>query len=155
MAKPSIHNPTSRARRIRVVNIPCKISSLDIMWVKCLLEHSNLHVHTFSTITCVLLSQHTLQQILLLPAPSKCALNLLPAFYRFVMSSWFRLPRRVEDGKIVIGGSRHTFPLDTLSCNTVYKQLSNIDCAEHRCVEKYGFWGVDVEWNTVWRNLHL
>ena len=126
------------------------------MWVKRLLDSPDLPcTYFFRHHLRAAFAGCTVQQILLLPAPSKSALDLLPAFYRSVMSSWFRLPRRDDNGKIIIGCCKHSFPIDNLTCNIAYKQLSKIKRVEHRCVQKYHSWGMDVDWNTVWGNLHL
>ena len=61
---------------------------------------------SFFAIRCVFaFAGRTLMQILLLQAPSQTALNLLPPFYRSVMTSWFGLPRRLENGSIVVGAA--------------------------------------------------
>ena len=73
-----------------------------------------------------------------LAAPSMSALDLLPPFYRSVMTSWFRLSPRIENSEIVIAGSDTSFfPLRSLSVSFVFQQLSHLDKTEHFCVAKY------------------
>ena len=77
-------------------------------------------------------------------------------FYRSVMTSWFRLPWRLENGEIVVGSvASSCCPLRSLTTRFAYRELSRLDAPEHRTVAKYSSCGLTVEWNTVWRNLSL
>ena len=79
-----------------------------------------------------------------------------PFFYRSVMTSWFRLPRHLENGEIVIGGvASCCFPLRSFTTRFTCRELSRLDATEHRTVAKYSSWGLTIEWNTVWWNLSL
>ena len=72
------------------------------------------------------------------------------------MKAWFRLHRERADGVIVIKGiGAQVSPLTELSARFVYRVLSKLDQEEHKCVQRYRSWGLDIEWRTVWMNLHL
>ena len=140
-----------------VVHVSHKIQALHAIWVRHLLEYQDQ--------PCMFFFQHYLRvafagrpvsQILLLPAPSRTALNLLPPFYRSVMSSWFSLSRRWEGDDIVVAGPGTTVcPLRSLTVRFVYRELVRLSNVAHRCVSKYETWGITVEWHSVWRNLQL
>ena len=142
---------------LNVVNVVCKVSALHVQWVRRLLETPDEPcLFFFRHSLRVAFAGRTLMQILLLQAPSQTALNLLPPFYRSVMTSWFGLPRRLEDGSIVVGAAASSScPLASLTVRFSYRQLSRAARTEHRCVAKYRSWGITVDWPTVWSNLHL
>ena len=61
----------------------------------------------------------------------------------------------MENGTIFVEGHRTSCPLSSLTVQFVYRQLLRLHCPVHRCVERYRSWGLVVEWDTVWSNLHL
>ena len=72
------------------------------------------------------------------------------------MTAWFSLPQRLENGEIVVAGpGTVACPLHSLTVRFVYRELVYLAHVEHRCVSKYGTWGLSVEWCTIWRNLQL
>lgn len=156
LARASVTQRTCRGG-LNVVDLQRKISAFHCMWVRRLVEDRH-HVSTFffRYYLRAAFAGRTIEQILLLNAPSQTALNILPPFYRSVMASWFRLSRRVENETIFVGHSdASSRSLDTLSVRFVYEQLSRADRREHRCVEKYRSLGLVVDWSTVWSNLNL
>ena len=80
---------------------------------------------------------------------------LLPPFYRSIMASWFGLRHSLDNGIIVIHGSRSVCSVYNLSARFAYRELLRLDCTEHRCVEKYRSWNLAIDWNAVWSNLYL
>ena len=126
------------------------------MWVRRLVLEGDLpSLYFFKHHLRVAFAGRPVDQILLLTAPSKTALALLPPFYRSVMRVWFRLSRRQENGELVIVGSNNSFcPLRGLSVRFLYQQFSRLDTPP-RCVAKFSFWGLAVDWPTVWSNFHL
>ena len=82
-----------------LVDLKRKINALHVLWIRRLVEHSPLpSLFYFKHYLRAAFAGRTVDQILILPTASKSALDLLPAFYRSVMESWFRLPRSVENG---------------------------------------------------------
>ena len=142
---------------LNVVDVGHKVSSLHVMWVRRLLadpDHSSMYLFRHSL--SVAFAGRSLENILLLPAPSPTAMNLLPPFFRSVMSSWFRLSRCLDARGIMIRGPGSSFcPVSSLSVRFVYKQLSRLDHREHRCVALYRGWNLSVDWPLVWLNLCL
>lgn len=140
-----------------VVDITRKASSLHFLWVKRLLLHSTLPWTTFfRQYLTRAFPGRTVHQILLLRHPPKYALDALPPFYRSVMTAWFSLPRSFEGGNYIVYRSTHSFVvLNEVSAQFVYAALSSAQRTQHRCVEKYRGWGLQVDWRTVWLNLHL
>ena len=140
-----------------VIDLDRKISAIHAMWVRRLVLEGDLpSLYFFKHHLRVAFAGRPVDQILLLTAPSKTALALLPPFYRSVMRAWFRLSSREENGELVIVGSNNSFcPLRSLSVRFLYQQFSWLDYAPHRCVAKFSFWGLAVDWPTVWSNFHL
>ena len=86
-----------------VIDLDRKIGAIHAMWVRRLVLEGDLpSLHFFKHHLRVAFAGHPVHQILLLTAPSKIALALLPPFYRSVISAWFRLSRREENGELVI-----------------------------------------------------
>ena len=82
-----------------LVDFNRKISSLHVMWIRHLVEESNLpSLFYFKHHLRAAFAGRSIEQILMLPAPSKSALSLLPPFYRSIMVSWFHLTRTLENG---------------------------------------------------------
>ena len=140
-----------------MVDLQHKIHALHVVWVRHLwVHHGQPSVFFFQHYLQVSFNVCTVDQVLLLAAPSPTALSLLPPFYRSVMTSWFLLPRHLENGEIVVGSvASPCCPLRSLTTRFTYRELSRLDAPEHRTVGKYSSWGLTVEWNTVWRNLSL
>jgi hypothetical protein len=140
-----------------VVDVKHKVDSLHVLWVRHLVSHPDLpSLYFFKRYLTIAFSGMRLEQILQLPSLPQSAVDLLPPFYHSVMSSWFRLSRSLEDGKIVINGSgTSSCPLESLSAKFVYREFSRLDRKEHRCVAKYHCWGLTVDWRKVWLQLHL
>ena len=132
---------TQRVRQgsLNVVDVGCKVSSLHVMWVRRLLadpDHPSMYLFHHSL--CVAFAGRSLENILLLPAPSQTAMNLLLPFFRSVMCLWFHLSRCLDAGDIMIRGPGSSFcPVSSLSVRFVYQQLSRLDHREHRCVALY------------------
>ena len=95
------------------------------MWVRRLVLEGDLpSLYFFKHHLRVAFAGRPVDQILLLTAPSKTALALLPPFYRSVMRAWFRLSSREENGELVIVGSNNSFcPLRSLSVRFLYQQF--------------------------------
>ena len=140
-----------------VIDLDRKISAIHAMWVRLLVLEGDLpSLYFFKNHLRVAFAGRPVDQILLLPASSKTALALLPPFYRSVMRAWFRLSRRQENGELVIVGSNNSFcSLRNLSVRFLYQQFSRLDYSPSRCVAKFSFWGLAVDWPTVWSNFHL
>ena len=108
---------------LEVVNLFRNISSLHITWVKRLLEFPNLPCTYFSPPSLAGCFRRThssadsasLHSVQVYPRPFARFLQISDV--SMVPSSLLR-----SQWKIVIGCSLHTFPIDNLSCNTVYKQ---------------------------------
>lgn len=130
---------TVQPRGLGLIDLKRKISTLHVMWVRRLVEYSVLpSLYYFQHHLRVAFAGRTVHQISMLPAPSRSALDLLPAFYRSVMTSWFCLRRQMVDGEIVVSGSEIAFcSLRSLSPRFVYQQFSRLDNNEHHCIEKY------------------
>ena len=140
-----------------VIDLDRKISAIHAMWARRLVLEGDLpSLYFFKNHLRVAFAGRPVDQILLLPAPSKTALALLPPFYRSVMRAWFRLSRRQENGELVIVGSNNSScPLRSLSVRFLYQQFSRLDYSPSRCVAKFSFWSLAVDWPTVWSNFHL
>ena len=155
LARSSLTQPLSRGG-LAVVDVNRKVQSLHVMWVSRLVANPDLpwfyffrhHLHRAFV-------GRRLDQILLLTSPSQTAMGLLPPFYRSIMESWFRLPRSLDNGVIVIHGFRSVCPVHDLSARFAYRELSRLDSTEHRCVQRYRSWNLAIDWNAVWSNLHL
>ena len=155
VARSSLTQPSS-AGGLNVVDLDHKISAFHVIRVRRLAQApDNPSLFFFSHALRVAFAGRSLQQILLLPAPSQTAMNLLPPFFRSVMMAWFRLSRRLENGNIVVDGSGSVVPLASLSVRLAYRQFSHLAPEDHRCVAKFREWGIPVEWSSVWSNLHL
>ena len=155
VARSSLTQPSSSGG-LNVVDLDHKISAFHVTWVRRLAQapdHPGFFF--FSRALRVAFAGRSLQQILLLPAPSQTAMNLLPPFFRSVMMAWFRLSRRLENGNIVVDGSGSVVPLASLSVRFAYRQFSRLAREDHRCVAAFRSWGMPVEWSSVWSNLHL
>ena len=151
----SLTQPSSSGG-LNVVDLDNKISAFHVTWVRRLAQapdHPGFFF--FSRALRVAFAGRSLQQILLLPAPSQTAMNLLPPFFQSVMLAWFRLSRRLKNGNIVVDGSSSVVPLASLSVRFAYRQFSRLAREDHRCVAKFRSWGMPVEWSSVWSNLHL
>ena len=140
-----------------VIDLDRKISAIHAMWVRRLVLEGDLpSLYFFKHHLRVAFAGRPVAQILLLSAPSKTALALLPPFYRSVMRAWFRLSRRLENGELVIVGSNNSFcPLRSLSVRFPYQQFFSAGLCSHRCVAKFSCWGLVVDWPTVWSNFHI
>ena len=105
-----------------------KVASLHFLWACHLDENPDLPCFYFCRYHLRrAFAERTLEQIPLLPSLSQSAMDLLPLFYYFIMSSWFRLSRVLEDDAIVIPGSGSSVcPLSTLSARFVYREFSKI-----------------------------
>ena len=99
-----------------VVDLDRKISAIHATWIRRLVLEGDLpSLYFFKHHQRVAFAGRQVDQILLLTAPSKITLALLPPFYRSVMRAWFRLSRREENGELVIVGSNNYFcPLRSL-----------------------------------------
>ena len=141
---------------LNLVDLGRKVSAFHCIWVRRLVQDAH-HPSTFffKHFLRVAFAGCSVDQILLLPAPSQTALNLLPPFYRSVMVSWYQLSRRMENGTIFVEGPNTSCPLSSLTVRFVYRQLLRLHCPVHRCVDRYCSWDIVVEWATVWSNLHL
>ena len=108
-----------------VIDLDRKISAIHAMWARRLVLEGDLpSLYFFKNHLRVAFAGRPVDQILLLPAPSKTALALLPPFYRSVMRAWFRLSRRQENGELVIVGSNNSScPLRSLSVRFLYQQF--------------------------------
>ena len=74
---------------LNLVDLGRKVSAFPCVWVRRLVQDAH-HPSTFffQHFLRVAFAGRSVEQILLLPAPSQTALNLLPPFYRSVMVSW-------------------------------------------------------------------
>ena len=128
--------------RLGVIDLDRNIGAIHAMRVRRLVLEGDLpSLYFFKHHLRVAFAGRPVDQILLLTAPSKTALALLPPSYRSVMRAWFRLSRREENGELVIVGSNNSFcPLRSLSVRFLYQQFSRLDYAPHRCVAKFSSW---------------
>ena len=97
VARSSLTQPSSSGG-LNVVDLNLKLDAFHVIWVRHLgqsPDHPSFFF--FSCALRVAFAGRSLQQILLLPAPSQTAMNLLPPFFRSAMSAWFRLSRRLEN----------------------------------------------------------
>ena len=140
-----------------VVDIPRKVKSLHVLWIKRLTLHPDLPWTSFFRMYLrrAFPGRSTLQ-IFSLPSPPVYAMQALPPFYRSVMEAWFSLSReRVNDEFVISGGQNASCQLSSLSAKFVYDALSAQARTRHRCVERYRGWGLQCEWPNVWRSLIL
>ena len=139
VARSSLTQP-SRLGGLGVVDVQSKVSALHVMWVRRFLEaRGHPSAFFFWLYIRVAFAGRSVDQVLLLPAPSNPALRLLPPFYRSIMVAWFRLSRRMEDGEIVVAGAGTSFcPVRSLTVHFVYRQLLSLGHTEHRCVSRLG-----------------
>ena len=156
LARSSVTQQSSRGG-LGIVDVPRKVASLHVLWVRRLVYSPDLPwFYFFRYFLRRAFAGRPLQQILLILSPSCTSMALLPPFYRSVMHSWFRLSRTFDAGEIVLRGhGSSSCPLKSLSARFAYQAFSQMDRTEHRCVEKFRSWGLTVHWKTVWPNLHL
>ena len=140
-----------------LVDIPRKIQSLHVLWIRRLVEHEHLPwAYFFRRHLTIAFSGYSLDRILLLPSAPKWALDALPPFHRSVMASWFAFRRRLEDGDIIVEGPGSSFCLlRSLTARFAYRTLSTFQRTQHRCVAKFESLGFQVDWHHVWSGLHL
>ena len=126
VARSSLTQPSSSGG-LNVVDLNNKTSAFHVIWVRRLAQAPDHPSFFFSSRALrVAFAGRSLQQILLLPAPSPTAMNLLPPFFCSVMLAWFRLSRRLENGNIVVDGSGSVVPLASLSICFAYRQFSRL-----------------------------
>ena len=101
---------------LNLVDLGRKVSAFHCVWVRRLVQDAH-HPLTFffKHFLRVAFAGRSVEQILLLPAPSQTALNLLPPFYRSVMVSWYQLSRRMENGTIFVEGPNTSCSLSSLT----------------------------------------
>ena len=140
---------------LNVVDLDRKLGALHVMWVRRLMEGGDLpSTFFFRHYLRAAFAGRSLDQILLLPAPSQTTFNALPPFCRSVMVAWFKLPH-MDAGTIFVGSQGSSQSLAMLTVAFVYRLLSTLAHTEHRCVPQYCSWGLAVEWCTAWSNLSL
>lgn len=156
LARTSVTQPP-RQGGLGVVDIAKKQLSLHFLWVKRFIQDPQAPWSTFfHQYLTRAFPGRSIHEILLLPHPPKYAMDALPHFYRSVMTAWFSLERRFQDGEYFIYRSHsHCAALSSLPANFVFRAVSSLQRTKHRCVEKYHQWGVKVDWPTVWRDLYL
>ena len=149
--------PRSSQGGLSLIDVQRKVQSLHVLWIRRLVTSETLPwAHFFRRNLAVAFSRASLHQILLLPSAPKYALEALPPFYRSVMTSWFSLERRLENDEIVIAGpGSSSCILHSLSASFACRTFSASQRTQHRCVAKFQSLRFQVNWQRVWRGLHL
>lgn len=140
-----------------VVHVATKLLSLRTIWLRRLLLHrftipwpEFFHHHIFS-----IFHQDVPTFLARSNAPAYLV-RKLPPFYRSIVTTWFTLQGRNEDGQWLVGPPDATpTPMTELTARKAYTVLLEKELVPHKAVGKFADMQISVHWPSVWHSLFL